>query len=107
MNDNLYNTQINEIEGEIASLRMVLKKTSDRTRAEELKEEIIQLENQLNEIKSNLRKKDSNNFKNKYKKENNNVSHSEANNNDSLKCTDDFLGPTGPSTYSDEDDREI
>lgn len=106
MNDNLYNTQINEIEGEIASLRMVLKKTSDRTRAEELKEEIIQLENQLNEIKSNLRKKDSNNFKNKYKKENNNVSHSEVNDYGSLKCTDDFLGPTGPGTYS-EDDREI
>ena len=46
MNENLYRTQIDEIDGEIASLKMALKRTSDRARSKEIKEDIKYLEEQ-------------------------------------------------------------
>lgn len=90
MND--YFTQINEIEGEIASLKITLKRTTDLTRAKEIEEEIKQLEKQLKDLKNDVKKRDFNNFRNKYKsKKKIEIPH------DDDKVIDDFLGPTGPS----------
>lgn len=57
MNDNNYFTTINEIEGEIASLRLSLKMTNDLKRKEELKEDIKNLEEQLSYLKSRMKNK--------------------------------------------------
>ena len=98
MNDNLYNTQINEIEGEIASLKITLKNTTDKTRAKELEEEIKQLEEQLKNIKKNLTKS-YDGFRDRYK----------AQINDKIVLpngapTDDYLGPTEPNSYQEHED---
>lgn len=98
MKDNLYNTQINEIEGEIASLKITLKNTTDRARAKELEEEIKQLEEQLENIKKNL-KKSYDGFRDRYK----------AQTNDKIVLpngtpTDGYLEPTEPISYQEHED---
>lgn len=101
MNDNLYNTQINEIEGEIASLKITLKNTTDKTRAKELEEEIKQLEEQLEDIKKNF-KKSYEGFRDRYKAQINDeiVLPNGASTDDYF----DYLGPTGPSSNQEHEE---
>lgn len=104
MSDYLYNMQINEIEGEIASLKITLKNTADSIRAKEIEEEINQLDEQLKKIKEKSRKKDFDNFRKKYKNptKNKKLLYKEENS----RASDDYLGPTGYNEYTEED-REI
>lgn len=107
MSDYLYNMRINEIEGEIASLKITLKNTADSIRAKEIEEEIEQLEEQLKQLKNNFKRRDFSNFRKEYEIKTNKSSLHNINNNDnSTKCSDEYLGPTGPGDYT-EDDKEI
>lgn len=58
MNDNNYFTTINEIEGEIASLKVTLKMTNDLKRKQELDRDIKNLEEQLDYLKNKMKNKD-------------------------------------------------
>ena len=58
MNDNNYFTTINEIEGEIASLKVTLKMTNDPKRKQELDRDIKNLEEQLAYLKDKMKNKD-------------------------------------------------
>ena len=100
MNDNLYNTQINEIEGEIASLKITLKNTTDKTRAKELEEEIKQLEEQLENLKK-IFKNSNAEFRNRYTTQRNNAKIELSNEN---TTTDNYLGPTEPNSYQGHED---
>ena len=57
MDDNNYFTTINEIEGEIASLKITLKMTNDPKRRSELEKEIKNLEDQLSYLKNKMKSK--------------------------------------------------
>lgn len=97
MNDNQYFTQINEIDGEIASLKISLKKISDEVRRKEIEEEIKALEEQKERLKAIWQKKSRTNFKDTYK-----VDISTCNTDNSKY--DDFYGPTGDGVYQEHDD---
>ena len=104
MNYNLYNTQINEIEGEMASLKITLKNTSDKTYAKELEEEIKQLEEQLENFKKNVKKnfKNSNDeFRSRYQINNNGMDLLNEN-----RTTDNYLGSTENNRYQEHEDIE-
>ena len=77
MNDNNHLTIINEIEGEIASLRITLKMTSDPKRKKELEEDIKDLEEQLSQKrmknKGNVEKKEDESSTNRDNFSNNNI----------------------------------
>ena len=96
MSDYIYNTQVTEIEGEIASLKITLKNTTDLIRAREIEEEIKQLEEQLKKLKEKIRKRD-NDFRNRYKVDN--IETSDGND----EIEEHYLGPTGPIDHLEED----
>ena len=96
MNDSLYYTQINEIEGEIASLKMTINRTLDKKRREKLAEEVKELEEQKKDLEKRQNKKNNSmDFKEKYKVETNNSEK---------KYTDEYFGPTGPNEYPGHED---
>ena len=100
MNYNLYNTQINEIEGEMASLKITLKNTSDKTYAKELEEEIKQLEEQLENLKKIFTNRNAE-FKRRYQINNDRMDLPNKN-----TITDNYLGPTENNRYQEHEDIE-
>ena len=93
MNDNLYHTQIDEIDGEIASLKVALKRTSDEERRKEIEEDIKHLEEQRDSLIKGWNKNGGKGFKDKYR----------VDSVQQLYCvTDEYHGPSGREMYEDD-----